>query len=265
MPLDFQSLRSSSQGNCLLLRTGRTQVLIDCGLGSMKRTRELLGNHAGGLSDIDALVVSHMHTDHISYYPLRVFENEGIQVRIHENCLTQLKEKHFNGYGFSSLKLRPFADKDFHVGDLTLRPFEVPHNPFFRTYGFVVRYKNTKAVIAADFNDWGHLVEHFVDSDFIFVESNHDLELLQLYYNPNSRYHMPNPETSKLLCHVRNNSKKPPKAVMLGHLSLIRNAPQIALREIESRFADEQIELDFELLAAPGLTAGEIVRISTSD
>lgn len=262
MPLTFQSLRSSSQGNCLLLRTGRTQVLIDCGLGSMKRTRELLGNHAGGLSDIDALVVSHVHSDHISYYPLRVFENEGIRVRIHENCLMQLKEKHFNGYGFHSLKLRPFTDRAFRVGDLTFEPFELPHHPFFPTYGFVVRYKQTKAVVAADFNDWEHLLGHFVDSDFIFVESNHDLELLQQYYNPNSRYHMPNPETGKLLCSVRRNSQKPPKAVMLGHLSLIRNEPQIALREIENSFAGEDMEMGFELLAAPGLTASEIVRIS---
>jgi hypothetical protein len=38
--------------------------------------------------------------------------------------------------------------------------------------------------------------------------------------------------------------------------------PQIALREIGSNFEDEGMHLDFELLAAPGLTAGEIVKIS---
>lgn len=263
MPLYFQSLRSSSQGNCLLLRTDRTQVLIDCGLCSMKRTRELLGSYAGGLHDIDTLIISHMHSDHISYYPLRVFENEGIRVKVHESCLPQLKEKHFNGYGFNSLRLKPFTDRDFKVGDLTFCPFELPHNPLYPTYGFIVKYKNTKAVIAADFNDWTDLLGHFVDSDFIYVESNHDMELLRLFFNPNSRFHMPNPQTGKLLCSVRRNSKKAPKAVMLGHLSLIRNKPQIALRETESSFEDEQKELDFELLAAPGLTAGEIVRICT--
>lgn len=264
MPLTFQSLRSSSQGNCLLVRTDHTQVLIDCGLSSMKRTRELLSRHVGSLQEIDALIVSHMHSDHISYYPLRVFENEEIPVRVHESCLPQLKDKHFNGYGFSSLKLKPFGERDFRVGDLTFQPFEVPHNPFFSTYGFVVKYKTVKAVIAADFNDWQDVQEYFVDSDFIFVESNYDLELLRLNYNPNSRFHMPNPETSKLICHMRNNSKKPPKAVMLGHLSLIRNRPQIALKEIEHSFRNKGIELDFELLAAPGLTASEVVRIIAS-
>lgn len=265
MPLTFQSLRSSSQGNCLLIRTNQTSVLLDCGLGSMKRTRELLSRHVDSLQEIDALVVSHMHSDHISYYPLRVFENEEILIRIHENCHSQLKEKHFNGYGFSTLKLEPFIDKDFRVGDLTFQPFEVPHNPLFPTYGFIIRYKNIKAVIAADFNDWESLSRHFVDSDFIFVESNYDVELLRLNYNPNSRFHMPNPETGKLLCRVRNDSTKPPQAVMLGHLSLIRNRPQIALREIEYSFRDKGIEMDFELLAAPGLTASEVVRINASE
>ena len=265
MSLTFQSLRSSSQGNCLLIRTNRTSVLLDCGLGSMKRTREVLNKYVGDPREIDALVVSHMHSDHISYYPLRVFENEGIPIRIHENCYSQLKEKHFNGYGFNTLKLEPFSDKDFRVGELTFQPFEVPHNPVFPTYGFIIRYKNIKAVIAADFNDWESLSGHFVDSDFIFVESNYDLELLRLNYNPNSRFHMPNPETGKLLCRVRNESMKPPQAVMLGHLSLIRNRPQIALKEIEYRFQDKGINLDFELLAAPGLTASEVVRINTSE
>ena len=122
-----------------------------------------------------------------------------------------------------------------------------------------------KAVIAADFNDWENLLEHFIDADFIFVESNYDLELLRLNYNPNSRFHMPNPETGRLLCRMRNDSMKPPQAVMLGHLSLIRNEPQIALKEIEHRFRDKGIEMDFELLAAPGLTASEVVRINASE
>ena len=265
MSLCFQSLRSSSRGNCLLIRTDHTQVLIDCGLGSMKRTRELFRNHLEGPFDIDALVVSHMHSDHISYYPLRVFEDESIPVRVHENCLPQLIDKHFNGYGFNSLKLRPFGDGNFRVGDLTFEPFEVPHTPFYPTYGFVIKHKNTKVTLAADFNDWTDVLEYFVDSDFIFVESNHDLELLEQYYNPNSRFHMPNPETGKLLIKVRKNRKKAPKAVMLGHLSLIRNEPQIALREIESNFAGEDMEMDFELLAAPGLTTSGVVTIDASD
>ena len=262
MSLCFKSLRSSSSGNCLLVWTDRTRVLIDCGLGSMKRTRQVLAQNLGDQLDIDAAVVSHTHTDHIGYYSLRVLDSLGVKVRVHESCLAQLKDKHFNGRGFSSLQLKPFTDSSFKVGDLSFQAFEVPHNPWYPTYGFVIKHKSSKVVVATDFNDWDSLLEHFVDSDFIFVECNHDLELLARYFNPNSRFHMPNPEAGKLLCTARKHSRTPPRAVMLGHLSSLRNRPDIALKAIESSFENHGVELDFPLLVAPRLEASGAVEVN---
>ncbi len=264
MSLHFRSLRSSSSGNCLLVRTERARVLIDCGLGSMKKTRQILTQNLGDRLDIDAVIVSHMHTDHIGYYSLRVMESLGIEVRVHESCLPQLKYKHFNGRGLTSLRLKPFTDGGFKIGDLHFQPFEVPHNPWYQTYGFVVKHKRSKIAIATDFNCWDGLLEYFVDSDFIFVECNHDMELLAVYYNPNSRFHMPNPDTGDLLCAVRRAGKAPPQAVMLGHLSEMRNRPDIALKEIESSFVSCSIEMDFPLSVAPRLQASEAIEVNHS-
>jgi len=260
--LFFKSLCSSSSGNCLMLWTEHTRVLIDCGLGSMRRTRQMLCDHLGNQLDIDTAIISHMHVDHIGYYPLRVLEDSGIKVRVHEKCLPQLRQKHFNRHGFGSLRLKPFSDRSFRVGDLTIRPFELTHNPTYPTYGFVVTYKTKKLVVATDFNSWEDLLGHFVDADFIFVESNHDLELLRLHFNPNSRFHLPNPQTGQLLYCARKNSRKAPQAVMLGHLSLIRNEPDIAVAETKQAFKDEETDLDFRLLTAPGLEASEILEIN---
>jgi phosphoribosyl 1,2-cyclic phosphodiesterase len=262
MPLHFKSLRSSSSGNCLLLWTDRTRILIDCGLSSMKKTRQILTKNLGNTKDLDAVIISHNHSDHISYYPLRVLEELGTTIRIHENCVQQLKDKHFGGYGFGSLKLKTFGDKSFTIGDLSVKPFEVPHNPYFFTCGFVITYMNLKAVIATDFNSWQDSLDYFTDSDFIFVESNHDMELLRLYYNPNSKFHMPNLKTGQMLCEIRSKSRKQPKTVMLGHLSLQRNEPHIALAETRKAFRDKGMILDFELLAAPRLDNSEEVKIS---
>ena len=261
MPLHFKSLCSSSSGNCLLLWTDRTRILIDCGLGSMKKTRQMLTKHLGNSKDLDAVIISHNHSDHISYYPLRVLEELGMTIRIHENCVEQLKDKHFGGYGFGSLKLKPFGDASFTAGDLSIQPFEVPHNPYFFTCGFVITYMNKKAVIATDFNSWQGSLEYFTDSDFIFVESNHDLELLRLYYNPNSRFHLPNLKTGQMLCEIRSKSRKPPKTVMLGHLSSQRNEPHIALAETRKAFGEAGMILDFELSAAPRLEPSAEVKI----
>lgn len=262
MSLSFMSLRSSSSGNCLLVQTDRTRVLIDCGLGSMKRTRQVLAQSLGDQLDIDVAVISHMHTDHIGYYSLRVLESLGVKVRVHESCLSQLRDKHFNGRGLNSLQLKPFSYSGFRVGDLSFQPFEIPHNPWYPTCGFVIKHKKSKIVIATDFNDWDGSLEHFVDSDFIFVESNHDLALLARYFNPNSRFHMPNPDAGDLLCAARKCSKTPPRAVMLGHLSEMRNRPDLALREVESSFERGGVELDFPLLVAPRLEASELAEVN---
>jgi len=262
MSLYFRSLRSSSSGNCLLVRTDLTSVLIDCGLGSMKRTRQVLTQSLADPPDIDAAVISHMHTDHIGYYSLRVLDTLGVQLRIHEDRLSQLKDKHFKGRGFDSLQLKPFTESIFKVGDLSFQAFEVPHNPWYPTYGFVIKHGNSKMVIATDFNRWDNVLEHFVDSDFIFVECNHDLELLSRHFNPNSRFHLPNPDTGDLLCAARQCSKRPPQAVMLGHLSEIRNRPEIALKEVENSFESNGVELDFPLLVAPKSEASGIVEVN---
>jgi len=228
----------------------------------MKRTREILKGSLGDQLDISAAVISHMHTDHIGYYPLRVLENLGVQVRVHENCLLQLREKHFNGRGLTSLRLKSFCDSGFSVGDLGFEPFEVPHNPWYPTYGLVIKYRRSKIVIATDFCDWQGLLDHFVDSDFVFVECNHDLDLLERHFNPNSQFHMPNPQTGDLLCVARECSRRPPQAVMLGHLSEIRNRPDIALREVESCFESNGAKLDFPLLVAPKSKCSEAVTVN---
>ena len=261
MPVSFQSIRSSSSGNCLALWSDTTRLVIDCGLSSMKRTRQALASVFADPTTIDSVLLTHMHGDHISYYPLRVLQDYGLTVRLHDDCVDQLKGKHFNGYGFSGLKLRPFKKKVFTVGDFRIKPFEVAHNPYYPTYGYQIQCQDIKMVFVTDFLDWQDVFDYFIDADFIFVESNHDLELLRQYFNPNSQYHMPNPDTAELLVNARKESRKAPQMVMLGHLSDQRNDAKIALKETRNTFIEAGIQLDFELTAAPLKYAGYVVHI----
>lgn len=265
MSLYFKSLASSSSGNCLAMWTENSCILIDFGLGSMKRTRQILKENLPDNTDIDAVVISHVHTDHISYYPLRVLEQQGVPVMLHQDSLEQLKYKHFNGYGFGDLDLRTFSDEPFNIGDFTLQAFELVHHPNFPTYGFVVTCHQDdvtkKLVIATDFNDWNPIIEHFLNADFIFVESNHDLELLRQYYNPNSRYHLSNPETSEFLYNINQKSDCPPQSVMLGHISPQRNDVGIAVQEVHDFFTKNGSQPDFSIYAAPLKGSSDTIEI----
>jgi phosphoribosyl 1,2-cyclic phosphodiesterase len=260
MPLYFKSICSSSSGNCLTLWSQTTRLLIDCGLSSMKRTRQALIPLIEQ-SKIDSVLLTHVHSDHISYYPLRVLEELDISVHLSEDCADQLKEKHFNGYGFKHLKLRPCKNKKFTIGDFLIKPFEVSHNPGYATSGYEIFYQDVKAVIATDFYEWDSVFDKFMDADFIFVESNHDLGLLEKYYNPNSRYHLPNPKTAELLVNIFTEGRKVPRVIMLGHLSSQRNKPRLAITETTAAFKKAGVEMKFELMAAPLKQCCDVVKI----
>lgn len=259
MSLFFQSICSSSSGNCLTLCSASTRLLIDCGLSSMKRTRQVV-NSLGQTLPIDAVLLTHLHGDHISYYPLRVLEDCGLPLHLHADSLSLLREKHGRGGRLGNLRLTPF-DGVFDVGDFQIRPFEVVHNPRYATFGFDIRWRDKKVVIATDFCRWENLIEHFADADFIFIESNHDMDLLRQYFNPNSRYHLPNPQTAEMLAAVVNDSKQPPQNVMLGHLSSQRNTPHLAVNETTQTFERLGKPLNFNLSAAPLKDVGDLIAI----
>jgi hypothetical protein len=60
----FASLGSGSQGNGLVVEAGSTRVLLDCGF-SLGDTASRLGRYGLAPDDLDAIVVTHEHDDHV--------------------------------------------------------------------------------------------------------------------------------------------------------------------------------------------------------
>lgn len=265
MSLYFRSLCSSSSGNCLVLWSDKTRIVIDCGLSSMRKARELLECNLGNPRHVDSVIISHTHSDHINYQSLRVIDEYGLTLKVCEKCLDQLRGKHYNGYRFKSLKLETFSNKPFTVGDLYIHPFEIPHNPNCANHGFVVKCIDgmdwKTAVIATDFYNWRDVLDNYLDLDFIFTESNHDPGLLAKYFNPNSRFHMSNTKTAELLYSAYLQSKRKPHTVMLGHLSNQRNTERHALGEICKIFKENGVNLDPNLYAAPLYEPSRVIKI----
>lgn len=265
MPLHFQSLRSGSSGNCLMLWTHRTRILIDCGIPAQYRCRAILEAHAGDPTRIDGVVVSHAHVDHVRYDSLRVLEDCRIPVYCHEACLPQIYERHRAGE-CGGLQFNTFSTRPFTIQDLVIEPFRVSHHPDFPTHGFVIRWKDRtrerKTVLATDFNDYAGLLEHFANADLIFVEANHDPDLLRKRFNPNSLFHMENAKTGWLLSHALESSTSLPSAVMLGHLSEERNSMEIALETVWEVLSKQHSVENLNLSAAPRYEASRTIRIT---
>ena len=229
MNFSFQSLCSGSSGNCLLLQTEDTNILIDAGFSSMRGCREAL---SGLLPEIDGVLFSHLHNDHVHHYSLRVLEEENIPVHVFEGDLSHLSRIHFRKHPFFGLKVQSFSLHPFRIGSLLIRPFRLPHDGVRATFGFELRTtlgtRQRKAVIATDFRDGQNLETRFADADFIFVEANHDPALLRQNPNPRSHFHLSNGNCGILLRKSLDASRIFPHSIMLGHLSAIRNRSAIA-------------------------------------
>ena len=63
MGLRFCSFASGSTGNCYLVRTDDTALLVDCGI-SGKRIVEALGSCGLDPRDISGILITHEHSDH---------------------------------------------------------------------------------------------------------------------------------------------------------------------------------------------------------
>lgn len=265
MAVYFQSLRSSSSGNCLAFWTRTSSLLIDCGLATQRECREVLEAHRRRAGHLDALIVSHAHGDHVSYAALRVLGREGVRVLGDARVVRQVRERHEPGEWNAAPDLRALPGGGFDVGDFHVRRFEVPHAPQVPSFGFAITVRaggRTRSLVACtDFHDFGEVLPHFVDADFVFVEANHDLELLRQHPNPASRYHLNNVKTASLLYHAVKRSAAAPRAVMLGHLSEERNRRALAIGEVTRMFERMGAPIAFHLDAAPAARPSEIIEL----
>lgn len=265
MSLRFKTVISSSSGNCLMLQTNKTAILIDCGFKSQKACKAAFAGVFPEPEKIAGVFVTHVHGDHINYSSLKVLQQNRVSVYVHADCVELLGDKHFKGYAFPELDVQTYSAEPVSIGDLTITPVEVPHHPNLPTHGFAVTYhhadRDYKILLAADFSNGDGLVEHLVDADIIYIESNHDLELLDQNFNPNSFYHMNNPSTAKLLVEAFAMRKDTPKAVVLGHLSDRRNTDELAIEEVEKAFALAGKQIKFDLTVAPQAKASDEIAI----
>jgi ribonuclease BN (tRNA processing enzyme) len=261
----FQSFRSSSAGNCLALWTATSSILIDCGVKVQRECREILEQHARRAGTLDAVIVSHAHGDHMAYGSLRVLGREGIRIVADGRVIRQLRDRYAPQEWKRPPEMRQATTVPFDIGDFRLTPIEVPHAPDVPNFAFVITARDRGArrtiVICTDFHDYAGILPRFVDADFIFVEANHDLDLLRQHPNYASRYHLNNVKAASLLHHAARQSARSPKAVMLGHLSEERNRRALAISEVGRMFERRGTKMRFDLDAAPARRASEVVEI----
>jgi len=180
MAVSVTVLASGSKGNCTLVSSSGTRLLIDAGLSCRELLRRLLlcGHDACG---IDAILITHEHTDHVA--GLRVLARR-LKIPVYITASTyqeyQRGARDAAGHRVNLDRRELFASgTGFQVGDITVTPFTIPHDAV-DPVGFTFRSDGIKVGICTDLGYMpANVRNHLRGCHVLMIESNHDLELLR--------------------------------------------------------------------------------------
>jgi len=166
----FASLGSGSRGNATLVEAGATRLLLDCGF-SCAETQKRLARLGLEPQQMDAILVTHEHSDHISGVA-RFSRRFGIPV-----WMTAGTEAVHRGGAVATWHCFS-SHASFRIGDLDIIPYPVPHDAR-EPCQFVF---SDGAVRLGVLTDAGTVTAHMVKAldrlDALILECNHDPELL---------------------------------------------------------------------------------------
>lgn len=232
-----------------LVEHAGTSLLVDAGIPSQKGLARALSDCGRCWDDIDAVLVSHLHADHIHAAGAACCARHDVPILLHERNVRAFSRRVLTRTP-SAAPLRPFGDETFAVGTIRVRPFIVPHDAEGVTCGFLLSapaaHGEARVALATDLGHGGNgLSESFVDSDLILIESNYDpAALSRSSRRDRARVdsdvgHLSNEQAGRFLARVMLASRRLPRAVILCHLSADHNTPARAtatVREILSRY-----------------------------
>lgn len=233
--MDFCSIASGSSGNCIFVGTEHTGVLIDAGI-SGKRVTEGLHAIDRKPEELDGILVTHEHSDHIKglgvlarKYGVPIYSTEGtIQSMLGQQMLGKVDAGLFHAI---------CPDENFCIGDLEIQPFHVSHDAA-DPVAYRFRQGEKSVAVATDLGYYDdYIVEHLRDLDAVLIESNHDINMLQVGSYPyylkqrilGRRGHLSNENAGRLLGEILNDRMK---TVMLGHLSRENNYEALAMATV---------------------------------
>jgi phosphoribosyl 1,2-cyclic phosphodiesterase len=230
----FCPLASGSKGNCIYFGSQNTRILIDAGI-SEKKIKPYLSTFNISLKDIDAILITHEHSDHIKglvtlalRYKIPIFANADTAKAIHETLGQCPKFKIFS------------TGETFEFGDIEVHPFSIQHDTL-DPVAFTIRTNNIKCGFCTDLGFVTTLVKNNLkECDYLYVESNHQPSMVHASSRPHTykqrvlsrQGHLSNDECAELLTSIFHPKLK---HIHLAHLSQECNSPELALKIIQDK------------------------------
>lgn len=234
------NLSSGSDGNATYIETENARILVDDGISCSETLKRLALIGVKG-EDIDAIVVTHEHSDHIK--GLDVFSKRfNTPIYAHNDVWEGLYKK------LSKVKeenMRIFTG-DFDIKDLIISPVEIPHD--VKCFGYSIQNENSKVSLLTDLGHTNDKILNSVQgSQLVYLEANHDLSMLRNCekYPLSLRMriagkngHLSNDASADF---AEKLVKTGTKQIVLSHLSRENNTPELAFTYISKKLDEKGI------------------------
>lgn len=265
--MNLCSIASGSSGNCIFIGTEQTSLLVDIGI-SAKQAETGLHTIDRTLKDIDGILVTHEHSDHIRGVGVAA-RKVGIPIYGTKGTLEAIKNCSSLGKIDEGLYREISPDEIFQVGDMEIVPFRISHDAA-DPVAYRVNSGEKSAAVVTDlgvYNDY--IVDHLQGLDAVLLEANHDVRMLQAGVYPyylkqrilSNHGHLSNENAGRLLCRILHDNLK---SVFLGHLSKENNYEALAYETVctEVTLGDNPYRAnDFKIQVARRSEASEPVYI----
>lgn len=233
----FCSLASGSNGNSIFVGSEHTSILIDTGI-SGKRIEEGLNSFGFTSGDIDGVLLTHEHIDHISglgvfarRYHKKIYATSGTWKAIGKRKGSRLGEIP------EDLFCEIHADERVRIGDLSIDPFRISHDAA-EPVGYRIESGGKSCAVATDMGTYTpYTLQHLTHLDAVLLEANHDVNMLEAGRYPYplkqrilSEYgHLSNVDCGRLLSDILHENLR---YILLGHLSAENNYPALAMETV---------------------------------
>lgn len=222
-------LSSGSGGNCTLIESGKTKILVDLGTSSLyaeKRLREINIEP----EEIDGIFITHTHVDHIK--GIKVFlKKYNIKLYLSEIILKEI---------YNEIKPQNYEiiDSEINLNDFNVTMFKISHDTEDAN-GFIFE-SNGRSVVYVTDTGYLNIRNHklLTNRNMYVFESNHDVEMLMNGHYPyhikqrilGDKGHLSNKDSAYYLSKFVGNNTK---CVILAHLSKDNNTKELALETLQ--------------------------------
>ena len=261
------SIASGSSGNCIYVGSDCAHVLIDIGISGKRMEAGLNSLDLTG-RDIDGVLITHEHSDHIKglgviarKYGIPIYTTGGTaDALLRSGTMGKIPEGIFH-------EIR--EDEPFFIKDLKINPFTIPHDAA-QPVGYRLECGEHSVGIATDLGKYNdYIIENLQNLDALLLEANHDIRMLQVGRYPyylkqrimGDRGHLSNENAGRLLCRLLHDHLK---AVFLGHLSKENNYEELAYETVRLEITQGETPYqagDFSIAVAGRDRMSEIITV----